>query len=111
MLNHDNSISKCVEGATDLFGKITIGSNCFIGARSLILYGVTLADSIIVAAGSTVTHSFRETGIIIGGVPARKIGEVHDFAERMKEISWNLDEMTREEKESLLRKNTKLVER
>lgn len=111
LITHDNSICKCMDGATDLFGKIAIGSNCFIGARSLILYGVSLADSIIVAAGSVVTHSFHEKGIIIGGVPAVKIGETHLLAERMKDKSWNLNGMAREEKDRLLRENIKLVER
>lgn len=72
-LTHDNSVCKCEKNATDIFGKIKIGSNCFIGARSTLLYGVTLADSIIVAAGSVVTRSFVEEGIIIDGVPAKKM--------------------------------------
>lgn len=38
------------------------------------MYGVTLSDNIIVAAGSVVTKSFTDPYIIIGGNPARKIG-------------------------------------
>ena len=57
-----------------MFGKITIGNNSFIGARSVIMYGVELADNTIVAAGSVVTKSFLEGNIVIGGNPARVIG-------------------------------------
>ena len=71
---HDFSISKVIPGTSNLFGKIVLGNNCFIGARSVVMYGVELADNIIVAAGSVVTKSFAETNIIIGGNPARKIG-------------------------------------
>jgi len=54
---------------------ITIGNDVWIGGNSVVTAGVTLADGIIVAAGSTVTKSFEEKNIIIGGVPAKKITE------------------------------------
>ena len=60
-------------GVIDTFGAISIGNNCFIGANSVILLGVTLADNIVVAAGSVVTKSFFENNIIIGGNPAKKL--------------------------------------
>lgn len=72
---HDNSISKIYNNLPDIFGLIKIGEGCFLGQRSQILYGVTLADNIIVAAGSVVTHSFQEEGVIIGGNPAKIIGK------------------------------------
>lgn len=71
---HDYSISRVIPGKSNLYGKITIGNNCFIGARSVIMYGVELADNTIVAAGSVVTNSFLEGNIIIGGNPAKIIG-------------------------------------
>ncbi len=54
---------------------IKLGNDVWIGGNSVITAGVTLADGIIVAAGSTVTKSFDEKNIIIGGVPAKKITE------------------------------------
>jgi acetyltransferase-like isoleucine patch superfamily enzyme len=54
---------------------VAIGNNVWIGCRSLLLKGVYLADGSIVAAGSTVTKSFSQEGIIIGGNPAKKIKE------------------------------------
>lgn len=32
-VTHDNSIKKVMTGATDLFGNIIIGDNCFIGSH------------------------------------------------------------------------------
>lgn len=85
-VTHDNSISKCCD-ATDLFGKITIGSNCFIGARSVILYGVTIADNVIVAAGSVVTKSVTQSNVILAGNPARVISNWDSFVKKNETIS------------------------
>lgn len=83
-VTHDNSICKVLLDMTDVFGKITIGDNCFIGARSVLMYGVELKDNTIVAAGSVVTKSFHESDIIIGGNPAKKIGTWDIFREKVK---------------------------
>lgn len=71
---HDFSASRVVKGTSNMFGKIVIGNNSFIGARSIIMYGVELADNSIVAAGSVVTKSFLEGKVVIGGNPAKVIG-------------------------------------
>lgn len=81
-VTHDNSISKISPHTINLFGKITIGDNCFLGERSTYLYGVTLANNIIVAAGSVVVDSFTTERIIIGGNPARVIGTWDKFFEK-----------------------------
>lgn len=82
---HDYSISKVIPNAVDLFGKIKIGDNCFIGQNSIILLGVELANNVIVGAGSVVTKSFLEEGTIIGGNPAKVIGNTKDFGEKYKD--------------------------
>lgn len=50
--------------------EIKIGRNVWIGANSTILPGVTIADNIIVGAGSVVNHSLTEEYCIYAGVPA-----------------------------------------
>ncbi len=50
----------------------TIGRNCFIGGRSIILPGVTIGDSCIVGAGSVVTKSVPANSIVAGN-PAKVI--------------------------------------
>lgn len=51
-----------------------IGRNCFIGARSLIMPGITIGDGSIVAAGSVVVHDVP-AGAIVAGNPAAIIRE------------------------------------
>ena len=49
-----------------------IGRNCFIGAHSIILPGIRIADNCIVATGSVVTKDV-EANTIVAGNPARVI--------------------------------------
>jgi len=81
-ITHDHSINKVTDKGSNLFGKIIIGNNCFIGQRSIILYGVELADNIIVGSGSVVTTSFKQSNIIIAGNPARIIGSWDNFRKK-----------------------------
>lgn len=57
LLTHDNSVIKLLEYKTDVVGTVVIGDNCFIGAGTIILPGVTLGNSVIVGAGSVVTKT------------------------------------------------------
>lgn len=57
------------------YSPITIGDNCFIGTKAFINKGVKIGDRCLIAAGSVVTNSFPDNSII-GGIPAKKIGEV-----------------------------------
>lgn len=50
-------------------GKVKIGSNCWIGAKVLILKNVELGDGCVVGASAVVTKSFPG-GSVIAGVPA-----------------------------------------
>ncbi len=52
---------------------IKIGSNCWIGARTVILDGAEIADSVVIGANSVVTSGIYESGYVYGGVPAKKI--------------------------------------
>lgn len=52
---------------------MTIGKNVWICDNVCILPGVKIGDNCIIAAGSVVTKSFEEEGLLIGGVPAKVI--------------------------------------
>lgn len=53
---------------------VKIGDYVFIGPRAIILPGVTIGDRAVVAAGAVVTKDV-EPGAVVGGVPAKVIGE------------------------------------
>jgi acetyltransferase-like isoleucine patch superfamily enzyme len=53
---------------------IVIGDDVWIGAKAVVLAGVTIGQGAIVAAGAVVNQDV-EPYAIVGGVPARKLGE------------------------------------
>jgi acetyltransferase-like isoleucine patch superfamily enzyme len=57
-----------------LYKKTYIGKKCFIGARSIILPGVSIGDHVIVGAGSVVTKDVK-SNCIVAGNPAKIIKE------------------------------------
>jgi len=56
-----------------------IGKNVDIGIGAKIIGNVTIADDIVIGANSVVTKSFLEKGIVIAGIPARKIKNRDDI--------------------------------
>ncbi|MBQ7111383.1 MAG: acyltransferase [Thermoguttaceae bacterium] len=86
-ITHDNSIQRVSPKTINLFGKIVVGDNCFLGERSTLMYGVKLANNVIVASGSVVTNSFATERIIIGGNPARVIGSWDKFFEKTSHLA------------------------
>jgi len=53
---------------------VKIGDYCFIGPRVIILPGVNIGKGSVIAAGAVVTKDVGDFEIV-GGVPAKKIGE------------------------------------
>ena len=96
ILTHDYSIARGMQaiGKLDpnnekdtLFLKeVSIGKNCFIGARSIIMPGTIIGDNCIIGAGSVVKGKIYENTIIAGN-PAKKIGNTLEWANIKKEIA------------------------
>ena len=53
--------------------KPTIGNGVYIGPGAKIFGNITIADHIAIGANAVVNKSFYESGITIGGIPAKKI--------------------------------------
>lgn len=87
----------------DCFGKIKIGNNVYFGNNVLILPGVTIEDNVIIAAGSVVTKSVK-SGLIMGGNPARNIGEVSKLEEKLLKFNMNTKSLSATEKKDYLLK-------
>ena len=75
ILDHDHRFAKDIsplESGITKAEEIVIGDNCFIGAHSFILKGVTLGKNCVVGASSVVTKPFPDYSIVAGN-PARLI--------------------------------------
>jgi acetyltransferase-like isoleucine patch superfamily enzyme len=75
IIDHDHGIVAgipiCQQASVN--ARITINPDCWIGANTVILKGVTIGRGAVVAAGSVLTKSVSEMEIW-AGVPARRIG-------------------------------------
>lgn len=85
----------------DFFGKIRIGNRVYIGANSMIMPGVVVEDNVLIAAGSVVTKSVPKN-CIVGGNPARIIGNIDVFVEKNKRYNLNSKKLSPDEKKKLL---------
>lgn len=80
LLTHDGAawLVRDDKGRRYRYGRIEIGSDVFIGADAIIMPGVRIGSRVIVGAGSVVTRSVPD-GVVVGGNPARIIGEFDDY--------------------------------
>lgn len=65
---------------------IYVGNNVFIGCNVTILPNVKIGNNVIIAAGSVVTKDVLDN-TIVGGNPAKKIGEFENYANERKKIN------------------------
>lgn len=89
-LTHDYSIAKGLKLVGDnTYGRflkpISIGSNSFIGMRTIILPGTRIGDNCIVGAGSAVKGKFPDD-VVIAGNPAKVLCTTHEWTRRHIEL-------------------------
>ena len=84
IVTHDSS-SRCLDPSLPIKkGKVVIKRNAYIGAGAIILPGVTVGEFAIVAAGAVVTKDVPPR-TIVAGVPARVIGNVDEYLNKLRE--------------------------
>ena len=69
------------EPSIDVFGRIVVGSNVFIGLSTIILPGVTIGDNVVIGAGSVVNRDIPANSVA-AGVPARVVSSLDNYRER-----------------------------
>ena len=68
---------------TVIYGKISIGKNCFIGCRSVILPNVTIGDNVIIGAGSIVNKDIPSNTVAAGN-PCKIICSLDEYKNKHK---------------------------
>lgn len=82
---------------TVIFGPISIGKNCFIGCRSVILSNVSIGDNTIIGACSLVNRDIP-SNVIAAGNPCKVICTLDEYRTKHKDdflymVSLPYDEM------------------
>lgn len=85
----------------DCFGKIVVGNNVYIGSCAMIMPGVTIGNNVIIGAGSIVTKSVPNN-VIIGGNPAKIIGNVNDYLNKIQPFNVGIKGLNIMEKRGFL---------
>ena len=85
VLGHDKSLEEKIgPGKYPYYtDKITIGNNVMIGANTMIMPGVRIGNNIVIGGGAVVTRNI-ENGLVVGGIPAKVIGNYYDFAKKRR---------------------------
>ncbi len=94
----------------DLFGKVVIGNNVFIGVNAIIMPGITIGDNCVIGAGSVVTKDIP-SGSVVAGVPSRIICTVNDYYEKNAKRITETDDLSYEEKKRYLMENSWIFEK
>ncbi|MDH1994805.1 acyltransferase [Aeromonas caviae] len=66
----------------DLFGRITIGNNVFLGCDVIVLPNTIIGDNVIVGAGSIVKGEL-ESGYVYAGVPVKRLMSLDDYKNKI----------------------------
>lgn len=66
------------------FAPIRVGANCFVGARSIVMPGVTIGDNTVIGAGSIVASDIP-AGVVAAGAPARVLKTVEEYWDANKD--------------------------
>ncbi len=71
--------------------QVHIGKNCWIGAGSVILPGITIGDNTVIGAGSVVTKDIPENVVAVGN-PCRVLREIgerdREYYFKNRKIDW-----------------------
>ena len=85
----------------DYLDGIKIGNNVHVGTNAIIMLGVCIGDNCVVACGAVVTKDVKPNSIV-GGVPARYIESLDEYADKARRKGVPTKNMTPEEKKKYI---------
>lgn len=85
----------------DVFGRIAIGNNVFIGLNAIILLGVTIGDNVVIGAGSVVNRDVPSDSVA-AGVPARVLTNLAEYEARSVARAMMTKHLSPEEKRRVI---------
>lgn len=91
--------ARLIEPGFDVFGKIKIEDNAYIGAGSHILPGVTIGKGSLIAAGSIVTKSIPPGQVWAGG---RFVCTVKEYIDKNQKYNLNTSGLSPQKKKAVL---------
>lgn len=102
-ITHDGGvfIFRGEDPSFNVYGKIKIGSNTFIGHNTTILPGVTIGDNCVIGASSIVTKSIPD-GVVVAGSPCRYICSSEEYYKRMKPLNMKTCGMLKKQQRSII---------
>lgn len=68
---------------------ITVGDNVYIGIRTIILPGVNIGSNCIIGAGSIVTQDIPDNSVAVG-IPARVVKSIDEYLGKIEKESLHL---------------------
>lgn len=105
-ITHDGSmwISRDTHPESDVIGKIEIGNNVFIGARTIILPNTRIGDNVVIGAGSVLKGEYNSGGVY-AGVPARFIKDTDSYLADKRNNCLPTKGLSKKEKKTFLIKH------
>lgn len=92
----------------DVFGKIKIGDNTYIGSNATIMPGVTIGKNCIIGAGSLVTKSIPDN-CVVAGVPARFITSIEQLKDKLIKYNAKTKFLSPKQKQKTLQNDSSIV--
>jgi len=93
-----------IDPSFNFFGKIKVGNNVYIGEISLMVPRVTIGSKVIIGSGSVVTKSIPDN-CIVGGNPAKIVGDYDSFIERHKRYNIPTKNLNNKKKKEMIQES------